>query len=110
MKPRGTPFIVAGVVALLVGGGPTVPPANPCASSPPAKAVSGTVKAASATRLLIEQGGTQWTFALSEAIVDRVPQLKAGTSVEVRYIEAGGKRTAVQVTVQAGSSPEMRRR
>jgi VCBS repeat-containing protein len=62
------------------------------------------VNAVSATSLLVRRGSRQWTFGLSEAVVDTVRQLKAGDSVAVRYIEADGKRTAVKVTVQ-GTAP-----
>lgn len=68
MRAKAVTVIITGALAMVVSGGPTVPPANPCAPSPPAKAVSGTVKAVSTITLVIERSGAQWTFALSEAV------------------------------------------
>lgn len=85
-------------LSLLAWRGWPTPVANPCGASPPAKTLSGTVKAVSADSLRMERGSKEWTFALSEAVVEMAQKLKAGESVTVRYIEANGKLIAVKVT------------
>ncbi len=82
----------------------TPPLANPCAASPPAKTVTGTVKAVSPDSLVVKGGTREWTFALSEAVVESVQKLKVGESVTVRYINADGKLTAVRVTPKTPST------